>query len=58
MTLKMVKIGHDGRHSFRPYRSVESRVFNFSFGCFRADPIRFSWRSAELAALAKYDVEF
>src|SRR5208337_2479698 len=41
-----------------PYRSVESRVFNFSFGCVRADPIRFSWRSPELAALTKSDVEF
>lgn len=41
-----------------PYRSVESRVFNFSFGSLRADPIPFSWCCPELTALVGYEVEF
>lgn len=39
-------------------RSVECRVFNFSFGSVRADPICFSWRCPELASLTKSEVEF
>ena len=39
------------------YRSVESRVFNFSFGSARAEPIRFSWRCQQLTALTQFDVE-
>jgi len=41
-----------------PRRSVESRVFNFSFGSVRTDPIRFSWNYEELDAMLRYRLEF